>query len=619
MYLRKFFLFLPFLIAAVLFKHDTTRANTEQRPGTLKMKYLNECDSFDKDLKQFRAILDQDPGIESIKKEYQTCRRSFKKVDFLIIYLAPDINKKFNGPNLPYLDKDPVTRNVFPGQGFQTMEELIYNKDTVNIPLLKQQLNMLLVLNRDWKDYIKRAPISHSIWIAAIRSALISIFTTGLTGFESPLSLQSIRESTIELAAIRDYFVQLSQKYPVSRDDIRKQFTDALAFMYHNEDFNSFDRLEFYKKDIQPLYAALIDWQKASRIEFVYEYSFFVSSVNDTVKQMFSENFLNPQYYSYDNKRKTKDQNLGMAKLGKLLFFDPVLSLNQDRSCNTCHKPEAAFAEHKTVSSGIHNPLKRNAPGLYFSSLQDKQFWDARAGFLEEQPEHVILNPEEFAAGYILICSRLQKSRNYRLLFKQVFPNDETPITGININRALAAFLRTLISFNSPFDQYVRGEIPDMNEDAKAGFNLFMGKAKCGTCHFAPVFNGTVPPGYDETETEILGVTASEDFLHPKLDNDPGRSSISHVSIHSRSFKTPTVRNSGFTAPYMHNGMFAHIDSLLVFYNYGGGAGMGLDVPFQTLPSDSLKLNEKELMQLAAFLQSLNDSTILQKKYDKWN
>ena len=144
------------------------------------------------------------------------------------------------------------------------------------------------------------------------------------------------------------------------------------------------------------------------------------------------------------------------------------------------------------------------------------------------------------------------------------------------INAALAEYIRTLVHLNSPFDQMIRGEIPP-DPEVVAGYDLFMGEATCGTCHFPPVFNGLVPPYYIENESEIIGVP--EDDGVPRLSTDLGRYNHIKSDFYKHSFKTSTVRNSALTMPYMHNGSFDALIAVMEFYNQGGGAWARLPRP----------------------------------------
>ena len=145
------------------------------------------------------------------------------------------------------------------------------------------------------------------------------------------------------------------------------------------------------------------------------------------------------------------------------------------------------------------------------------------------------------------------------------------------------------------------------SEDEEAGFNLFAGKAKCATCHFIPLTNGTVPPSFMKSESEVLGVPNK----NKKLDADLGKFELTKAEIHRHSFKTPTIRNIALTAPYMHNGVFKNLEEVVDFYNDGGGKGLGFNLPNQTLPEDKLNLTSLEKQQLIAFMRTLTDQKYL--------
>ena len=137
-----------------------------------------------------------------------------------------------------------------------------------------------------------------------------------------------------------------------------------------------------------------------------------------------------------------------------------------------------------------------------------------------------------------------------------------------------------------------------------------MGKALWATCHFVPLTNGTVPPFFSEHEKEVIGVP--ETAANAKLDDDLGFywRHNQKLEVHRGMFKTPTVRNSELTAPYMHNGVYASLEEVMNFYNLGGGGGMGFDLPYQTLPFDNLQLTKGEEKALVAFMKTLTDTQV---------
>jgi cytochrome c peroxidase len=151
----------------------------------------------------------------------------------------------------------------------------------------------------------------------------------------------------------------------------------------------------------------------------------------------------------------------------------------------------------------------------------------------------------------------------------------------------------------------MRGNEEALSKQELKGFNLFMGKAKCATCHFIPLFSGITPPKYVMSETEVLGVPVSlEDST---VDADPGYYGVIGVDSYKYAFKVPTIRNINKTAPYMHNGIYQTLDQVMEFYNNGGGAGLGINLPNQTLSKENLHLTKKEIQDIIAFMKSLEN------------
>ncbi|WP_396208234.1 cytochrome-c peroxidase, partial [Gemmatimonas sp.] len=151
----------------------------------------------------------------------------------------------------------------------------------------------------------------------------------------------------------------------------------------------------------------------------------------------------------------------------------------------------------------------------------------------------------------------------------------------------------------------------------RAGFNVFVGKGKCATCHFLPLTNGTVPPMYQKSEVEVLGTPRTATTAGAVIDPDLGRFRLSRAEPHRYAFRTPSLRNVALTAPYMHNGAYPTLESVVDFYNRGGGAGIGIQLDNQTLPPDRLNLTAGEQRQLVAFMRALTDTTGLGAKSAK--
>jgi cytochrome c peroxidase len=211
------------------------------------------------------------------------------------------------------------------------------------------------------------------------------------------------------------------------------------------------------------------------------------------------------------------------------------------------------------------------------------------------------------------VAKILAQSEDYRMRFKEAF-GSENALTAEHIASAISSYMRSLSSFNSRFDEYMRGDKTKMNAQEQRGFNLFAGKAKCATCHFIPLFNGTVPPTFQETEAEVIGVPKEAKWKQAEIDPDIGKMAINGIELNKYMFKTPTLRNIELTAPYMHNGVYKTLDEVMRFYNMGGGKGIGIDLANQTLPPDTLGLTQAEIQDIIAFMKTLTDTTGLTQR-----
>ena len=291
--------------------------------------------------------------------------------------------------------------------------------------------------------------------------------------------------------------------------------------------------------------------------------------------------------------------------LGKALFNDESLSGSGTISCATCHIKEKAFTDGLKTSIGLNGKvLQRNSPTLTYAVYQKTFFYDGRGDGLEGQIVGVTNNENEFHIDLKTLENKVKNNPKYKQQFDSLYKGK---INNRNVRHAIATYIRSLTPFNSKFDRNMQDLENTLTEQELLGFNLFMGKAACATCHFPPTFHGTVPPKFSETEFENLGVTKTVDFKNPTLDIDPGLYYPYEVEERRGFFKTSTIRNIELTAPYMHNGAFNTLEEVLEFYNLGGGQGMGLDVPYQTLPPDPLDLKPYEIDAIIAFMKTLTE------------
>jgi cytochrome c peroxidase len=270
--------------------------------------------------------------------------------------------------------------------------------------------------------------------------------------------------------------------------------------------------------------------------------------------------------------------------LGKTLFFDTRLSINGKQSCASCHNPNLGFSDgmakgHGTMGKG----LGRNTPSCYNLAWNSVFFWDGRAGSLEEQALGPIQSPGEMNMPLDTLLPRLKRVAWYQATFGAVYGGKDA-INKENVARAIASFERTLVTSNSPFDKYMKGDKTAMIPDAVRGMELFKGKANCVACHSGANFT-------DESFHNIgLG------------DGDIGRSKIVPGPTMVGAFKTPGLRNVGLSGPYMHDGSEGSLEAVVRFYNKGGNTAAGRDKLIKPL-----NLADNEIEDLVAFLGSLND------------
>ncbi|NQV51611.1 MAG: c-type cytochrome [Flavobacteriales bacterium] len=560
-------------------------------------------------------IADLDRAVEAhdhtgALRLFHKSRRTFKQHEFLLEYFHhSSINKKINGAPLPKIEEKVADLNVLPPQGFQRMEELLYT-DQVDWAEMKWLVKHLSEELEPISMYQERIRLYDRHVIEAMRYELIRIYTLGVTGFENPGSDSSLQECYYAFEALERPTMHYAQKAGAHYARRAEAVIADGKKHLHQADFDTFDRLEFLKTVVDPLFALLYDIHTHLGIETHDEVNTAPVATNYAAKSLFDINLLNKDYFL---KYRIEDLSEEQYALGKMLFYDPALSYNNSLSCSSCHDPSKAFTDGrpKSLSNDPSETLDRNAPTLVNALFSGAYFHDLRAGKLDMQTEHVMASPKEFNIPSTELAEKLKQSKGYVQLFQEAYPGSKDPIQPKMIKRSLAAYVSTLVSWDSPFDKYVRGESDALSEAAKNGYNLFMGKATCGTCHFAPNFSGIVPPFYDDTESEVLGVTASNDTLNPVLDADEGRFAngirAEHAEHFRFSFKTPTIRNIELTAPYFHNGSYPTLEEVMWFYNQGGGQGIGLDVPNQTLPPDELGLTQAEIADVVAFMKSLTD------------
>ena len=582
----------------------------------LKNTYLKKTDDLILSLENLKKTED----FNSLKSGLSAIRLKYKRIEGFICYFSIDEAKFYiNSAPLPRLEKNVPEINVIAPHGLQVLEELIYDKSPKKN--INDEINVITKHLNSINEYHKKINLEPRHVFEISRQSLIRTFTLGVSGFDSPCSSNGIKESMEVLKSIQD--VTNSYLTTFKNSNNSKQITEsldkAILFLESNLDFNSFNRYQYLKKYILPLYKMIFEFQREIGVETITEVSNFETAFNYNSESFFSKEFLNPIYFSNFEK---SEFNQKSTELGKLLFFDPLLSNNNKRACASCHNPNMAFTDghKKSIATNFDVNSKRNAPTVIDAIFSDRFFYDLRSEKIEKQLDHVIKGKDDFHTSYELIFEKLKKSTEYTDYFINAYPDHiEDPINYFTFSTSLGAYVSSLVSFDSPFDKSLLKESSDLESNEINGFNIFMGKGMCATCHFPPTFSGLVPPYYNENESEVIGVPYT--IKAKEIDKDFGRASNGipgeMSEIYKNSFKTVGLRNVAYTAPYMHNGVYNTLDEVMDFYNNGGGIGHGLDIPNQTLPFDSLNLNEDEIKDVIAFMQTLSDTIGLTSKPNK--
>jgi len=614
---------LGFLLALSAFKNGDSAIETIRKNDNKRFEnFKQSIGQLKADVQLFEAKKTDFPRVIN---SYFKLRKSYKEWEYLAEYYDPVfIKENINGAPLPKLEQNSFGANVIEPKGLQVLDELFFD-DSAQFKTedFKFQLNfMLSQVNQLSLPEI----FSRDIFIAA-RVELIRITTFGITGFDTPGSASGIQDALAGFEAmnidLKLFQSEIEKKNKSLSDSVFETLGKGILYLKNNQNFETFNRYNFLTQIINPLYKNLLSAHLALELELPSEINSKLQAFNYLSNNLFASNFLNADYYINVPQQFI---NSNTKTLGQLLFFDPILSANNQRSCASCHNPEKGFTDQLATSLAYNfeGHLSRNSPTLINSVFSDRYFHDLRAHNLTDQMEHVISNSSEFNTNWNDILDKLNQSSEYKRLYSDAFLTDTNAAVSIqNTQFAMSVYVSSLIGLNSKFDQMIANPkqiIAPNEQNIIAGFNLFMGKAACGTCHFAPVFNGSVPPFYIESESEVLGVSENPHQKKQVLGKDKGRGSAllkEQVPFYEYSFKTPTVRNIAITQPYMHNGAYKTLDEVMTFYNNGGGAGVGLYLEYQTLGADKLNLNKKEISQIIAFMKSLSDTSFLNKTPQK--
>ncbi len=324
-------------------------------------------------------------------------------------------------------------------------------------------------------------------------------------------------------------------------------------------------------------------------------------------------------------------QSAVKVKLGDKLFKDKRFSMTGEVSCATCHDPDKAFTDSPLkTSEGIHKLRgTRNAPTIINAAFFERMFWDGREPTLERQATQPLINPIEMGLpeNYAPLLALVRNDPEYQTLFKDAFGVSGNAVGLLQVSQAMAAFERTIISGNSPFDHwYFAGEKTAISESAQRGYKVYIGQGRCVSCHvisqndalftdnrFHNINVGFQRIGDDARRFAVAfssskqrGVKVDEAVLADAKSSELGRFAVNDAWTDLGAFKTPTLRNVERTAPYMHDGSLAKLEDVVEFYNKGGKVKDEDPVnDYQSGGIRPLKLDDKQKADLVEFLKTL--------------
>ncbi|GAB2828715.1 cytochrome c peroxidase [Ferruginibacter profundus] len=576
----------------------------EVLPEPVKSWYLQQAKQFENEIVQLQQLA-ATGNEKQLQQQFLKTRLAYKEIEPIVAYYFNFFAVKLNGPGVPFFEEDEPDMGQQQPNGMQLIEAMLFPSfNKTNTVALNEAIARLLLDTRTMQETNESDAFSEAFVFDAITEELFSITALGIAGFDSQVAANGLPECGAALNGLQKITAIFKNNFDTKEyAQLQALFNDALHYIQQHNNFNSFNRMEFIRVYLNPV-TAIIARYKMARGLGENKSPMFYSSIKKS-NTLFDVGIFDVNKYLDDNTISPEK-----IALGKRLFFDTQLSVDNKRSCATCHNPAKAFTDGLSTSVAMdgHTALPRNAPTIWNAALQRNLFFDNRSPSLEDQVMQVLNNAKEMHGSARQAAEKIITQKEYVLVYARAFPGAEKTDAAQNICNAIACYERTLVALNSRFDKHMRGQ-PALNKNEIDGFNLFMGKARCGTCHFMPLFSGAKPPRYYYTETEVIGVPDKNLPAKNKLDEDIGRYAITNLPLHRYAFKTSTLRNIALTAPYMHNGVFKTLEQVLDFYNNGGGKGLKIAPSNQTLPFEKLQLSGSEKANIILFLKTLTDTT----------
>ena len=591
------------------------QSTSKAEPNAYAVLYWERLDHLESAWNQLALFLERpfarQEHLDSLRQRVLALRKCLKSSDFWLRYLDPIQYRKLHGVL-------PVEWEV---EVFEKWEAP-YRREAGGLFLLLEYLKEPIVREDSMRTLIHKAQPAFSAFrqdsnvfqlsdpahfYFANRLFLLNLASLYTTGFECPEPHAILPELIDMLHQTRAIYLAYNRSFPewALPESYLNQYYRLLFFVNSGlADYDHFNHFVWVRDFIRPLFTlnAQIIREKGLISKSLVDFA-----LNNKIDRIYSKELIKAQEIDAMFKRASPAVWKEAQSLGELLFHDPILSGNNERSCASCHKPNQFFTDTATSTALAFDRkgmLTRNAPSLINARYNHLLMLDGQHLSLKDQIRAVHRKVDEMNGDEEETFKELMSCPDYARRLQMVAEQSGNKQLSIeHVFACIIAYYTAFDSATSKFDRAVHdGEILDPNEIK--GFNLFMGKAQCATCHFPPLFSGLKPP-YSSNEFESLGVPSDTSFV--QLSSDRGRFMQHPVAEMDHAFRTSTLRNISHTKPFMHNGVFQDLEVLMEFYNQGGGKGRGLYVPNQTLSDEKLQLTASEKKQIINFLQSLNE------------
>ncbi len=588
----------------------------EQKKSVYHDLYFEKINDFEKHLGYLESDLQKHRFSDLVcRSQVDIVRLKMKEVDIWLRYFQPNDYKKING-QLPIEWESEVFEKFekpykLVGSGLYLAQEYVDKDEIKQDSLLKLIQTARKTLDVYLMDSITQKLNSPTEFYFSNRLFLLNLASIYTTGFESNSQTSIFQELSEMLKSTKEIYAAFDESFPQQKldENYLKQFDLIIDFVENqNNDFENFDYYQFIKTFVNPLFAMN---QQMIRQYHLQSKSMNDFSLNNDANSIFDKHLFEAQNTKGVFAFVESENDLNEIKsVGEKLFNDPILSGNNKRSCASCHKTNEFFTD-TALATAVHfngkESLPRNIPSLLNVQFYQLLMHDGKHFSLMNQAKDVITNPVEMNGDLKLMMKKILSCEEYKKAFKKFlkFTPEYDAIEPQHIISALMIYYTQYSYASSKFDDAMNLQNEILDDNEIAGFNLFMGKAQCSTCHFVPMFSGIKPP-FVSSEFEIVGTPADKKFS--KLSDDSGRYKIFREQENLFAFRTPTLRNVTKTKPYMHNGVFTTLDEVIDFYNDGGSYGKGLRSFEPTLSTDSLHLSTKEISQLKLFLKTLDEN-----------